>query len=79
VLRLVLGQGGRLVASGLGLGLLVTVWTSSLFSRLLFGVSATSPVALALVALGLAAVAGTACLVPALRAARVTPLAALRK
>jgi predicted permease len=79
VLRLVLGQGGRLVAWGLVLGLLVTVWTSSLLSRLLFGISATSPVALGLVALGLAAVAGTACLVPAVRAARVTPLVALRK
>jgi hypothetical protein len=79
VLRLVLGQGGRLVAYGVALGMGLTVWTSSLLSRLLFGISATSPIALGLVALGLAGVAGIACLVPAVRAARVTPLVALRK
>jgi predicted permease len=79
VLRLVLGQGGRLVAWGLALGMVVTLWTSSLLSRLLFGISATSPVALGVVALGLATVAGVACFVPAVRAARVTPLVALRK
>jgi len=79
VLRLVLGQGGRLVAGGVALGLAGTVWTSSLLSRLLFGISPTSPVALGLVAFGLASVATIACVVPAVRAARVNPLVALRK
>jgi ABC-type antimicrobial peptide transport system permease subunit len=79
VLRLVLGQGWRLVASGVALGLAGTVWASSLLSRLLFGISPTSPVALGLVAVGLAAVATIACVVPAVRAARVNPLVALRK
>jgi len=79
VLRLVLGQGGRLVLYGLALGLAATVWTSSFLSHQLFGISATSPIALALVAAGLAAVAAVACAVPAVRAARVNPLVALRK
>jgi len=79
VLRLVLGQGGRLVLYGLALGLAATVWTSSLLSHQLFGISATSPIALGLVAAGLAAVAAIACAVPAVRAARVNPLVALRR
>jgi predicted permease len=79
VLRLVLGQGGRLVVCGVALGLAGTVWASPLLSRLLFGISPTSPVALGLVALGLASVATIACVVPAVRAARVNPLVALRK
>jgi predicted permease len=79
VLRLVLGQGWRLVACGVALGVAGTVWASSLLSRLLFGISATSPVALSLVAFGLGAVATIACAVPAIRAARVNPIVALRK
>jgi len=79
VLRLVLGQGWRLVACGVVLGVAGTVWTSSFLSRLLFGISPTSPMALGLVALGLASVATVACVVPAVRAARVNPLVALRK
>jgi ABC-type antimicrobial peptide transport system permease subunit len=79
VLRLVLGQGWRLVAGGVVLGVAGSVWTSSLLSRLLFGISPTSPVALSLVAFALGAVATIACAVPAMRAARVSPLVALRK
>jgi ABC-type antimicrobial peptide transport system permease subunit len=79
VLRLVLGQGGRLVAAGVAVGLVLTLWTSTLLAGVLFGVSPSSPVALGGVALGLAAVAAVACVVPALRAARVNPLIALRK
>jgi predicted permease len=79
VLRLVLGQGWRLIVSGVALGVAGSVWTSSLLSRLLFGISPTSPVALGLVAAGLAGIATIACAVPAVRAARVSPLVALRK
>jgi ABC-type antimicrobial peptide transport system permease subunit len=79
VLRLVLGQGGRLVAAGVAVGLVLTLWTSTLLAGVLFGVSPSSPVALGGVALGLAGVAAVACVVPALRAARVNPLVALRK
>jgi ABC-type antimicrobial peptide transport system permease subunit len=46
---------------------------------MLFDISPTSPVALTLVAFGLGAVATLACAVPAIRAARVSPLIALRK
>jgi hypothetical protein len=79
VLRLVLGQGWRLVACGVALGVAGSVWASSVLSSLLFEISPTSPVALGLVAVGLAGVATLACAVPAVRAARVSPLVALRK
>jgi predicted permease len=79
VLRLVLTQGGRLVASGAALGLVAALWTTTFMTPLLFGVSPASPLALGLVGSLLTAVATVACIVPALRAARVSPLAALRK
>jgi len=46
--------------------------------RLVFGVSTTDPLVFGAVALALTAVAGTAALVPALRASRVDPIVALR-
>jgi predicted permease len=79
VLRLVLTRGGRLVGAGVALGLLVALWTTTLMTPLLFGVSPADPLALGGVGVLLTAVATMACLVPALRAARVTPLVALRK
>ncbi len=76
--RLVVGQGLRLAAYGLGLGLLLAAVASGLLRSLLFGVSGFDPLAFAASALILAAVAALACLVPALRAARVDPMVALR-
>jgi hypothetical protein len=79
VARLVLAQGGRLLAAGLAVGLAASLWATTFMTPLLFGVRATSPFLLAAVTLVLAAVAAVACAVPAVRAARVTPLAALRQ
>ncbi|HSJ15836.1 MAG TPA: ABC transporter permease [Longimicrobiales bacterium] len=78
VLRMVLGQGMRLVLLGLGLGLLGAFALTRVMESLLFGVSATDPVTFAAVATLLLAVSACASLVPALRAARVDPVIALR-
>jgi ABC-type lipoprotein release transport system permease subunit len=78
VLRLVVGQGMRLVVLGVLLGLAGAVLMTRVLSGLLFGVSATDPLTFTGVALLLALVALVACLVPARRAAKVDPLVALR-
>ena len=78
VLRLVLGQGGRLIFLGVALGVVAGLLITRLMSGLLFGISATDPSTFAGVALLLAAVALLACYMPARRAMHVDPLDALR-
>jgi putative ABC transport system permease protein len=79
VRALVLREGSRLVLPGLALGLAAALALRRLLATLLFGVAPLDLPTLAAVALGLTAVALLACLVPAARAVRVDPLAALRE
>ena len=78
VLRLVLGQGLRTTAIGVLLGAAGTFALTRLMTSLLFGVSPFDPLALAGAVLLLTAVSLIACWVPARKATRVDPLAALR-
>lgn len=78
VMRLVLGQGMRLLAYGLGIGLVVAAISGRVVATQLFGISSLDPATFLIVALALAAVAALACLAPAARAARVDPIDALR-
>jgi putative ABC transport system permease protein len=78
VLRLVLGQGLRLVALGLAVGLMAALALTRLMKKLLFEVSATDPMIFALIALLLTFVALLACWIPARRATKVDPMIALR-
>jgi putative ABC transport system permease protein len=78
VLRLVVGQGLRLTVLGLALGWLAALAASRLLSGMLFGVAGSDPVTFAAVATLFLAVALAACYFPALRAARLDPLVALR-
>jgi predicted permease len=78
VLRMMLKESLALVCLGVILGLSGAWFGSRLVAGLLFGMSATDPSTYALVALQLVAVTLFAALVPARRAARIEPLAALR-
>jgi putative ABC transport system permease protein len=78
VLRLVVGQGMRLVILGVGAGIAGALVVTRLLESLLFGVSATDPVTFAAVAASLIFVGLLACYIPARRATRVDPLVALR-
>ena len=79
VLRLVLGQGTRLILAGLGLGIVVSLALARLVASLLYGVDAHDPATLGLVATLLGTVALLASYLPARRATRIDPLAALRE
>jgi putative ABC transport system permease protein len=78
VLKLVIGQGMKLASLGIGLGLGGALALTRLLKTLLFGVSATDPLALGLAALSLAGMVLLACYIPARRATKVSPLVALR-
>ena len=71
-------QGMQLVALGVGVGLGVAYLCGRFLATLVYGVSPTDPATAAAVAGVLLLVAGIAAFVPALRAARVNPMTALR-
>jgi putative ABC transport system permease protein len=78
ILRLIILQAAKLALAGELLGILVALAVTRLIASMLFGVSSADPMTFAGVALLLAAVAFTACYVPARRALRVDPMVALR-
>ncbi|MHB8484279.1 MAG: ABC transporter permease [Candidatus Acidiferrales bacterium] len=78
VLKLVIGQGTKLIVIGVAIGIAASLGLTRLMSAMLFGVTATDPATYVAVALLLAVVALVACYVPARRAARVDPMVALR-
>ena len=78
VLTLVLGQGLRLTAIGLAIGLVGALMLTPLMRALLYGVSSRDALTYASVLIVLALVALVACLVPARRATKMDPVWALR-
>jgi putative ABC transport system permease protein len=78
VLRLVLGQGARLTVFGLLLGLLAATGVARLMETLLFRTKAYDPIVFAGVVFLLALIGLLAALLPALRATKADPVAALR-
>jgi predicted permease len=78
VLRMMLGTGVRLTAMGIVAGLVLSYWLTQKIAGDLFGVRPTDPVALAGACALLLGVALLATLVPARRATRIDPIAALR-
>ena len=78
VLRLVVGGAMKTAAIGLGIGLALAVLLTRAVSSALFGVVQFDTITIALLTLALASVAALAAYVPALRAAKVDPMVALR-
>lgn len=78
LLRSVMIEGLRLVAVGLVVGLIGSLLLSRLLGSVLTEVNPRDPMTLAAVSLTLLVAAAAACLGPALRATRVSPLVALR-
>jgi putative ABC transport system permease protein len=74
----VLGQGLRLAIIGIVIGLALALALTRLLNSLLFATSPTDALTFAIVSTLLVAIAIAASLIPALRASRVDPLAALR-
>jgi predicted permease len=79
VLRLVLGQGAVLTASGTMAGVVLALASSRWMSSLLFEVSPTDPVTFGVVVLLVVVVAVVATWIPARRAMRIDPLASMKK
>jgi len=78
ILKLVLRDGLQVVGIGLLAGVLVALGVAGLLQSVLYGVSAHDPMAIGTSIIVLMVVAFIACLLPALRAARVDPTAVLR-
>jgi len=78
VIRLILKQGMVLTLAGIAAGATGAIAASRVMSGLLYGVTGTDPTTFAAISLLLTIVALLACYLPARRAARVDPLAALK-
>jgi putative ABC transport system permease protein len=78
VLKIVVGQGLKLVLIGVVFGLVAAFILTRLRSSLLFGVSATDPITFISISLALISVAVLSSFIPAHRATKVDPMVALR-
>jgi putative ABC transport system permease protein len=78
ILRLILGEGVRMAAFGIAIGIGLSLAITRLMSTLVFGISTTDPLAFAVTAVLLCLVALAASCIPALRALQIDPLTALR-
>jgi ABC-type antimicrobial peptide transport system permease subunit len=78
VLGMVLGQGLRLTAVGLVVGVAASFALTRLLQTQLFNVKPSDPATMSAVVVFIAAVAFVACYLPASRATRVDPMVVLR-
>jgi predicted permease len=78
ILRMIEGEGLILTCMGTGIGLAAAFGLTRFLGSLLYGVSATDPLTFAAVSILFTVVALAACYIPAKRATRVDPMAALK-
>jgi putative ABC transport system permease protein len=78
VVRLIVRQGMKLVLIGIAIGLAGALTLTRLMESMLFGATATDALSFVLVSMLLAVVTMLACYIPARRATKVDPIAALR-
>jgi putative ABC transport system permease protein len=79
IFGLVIGQGLRMSAIGIGIGLVIAIATTRVMSSVLVDVRPTDPLTFVVIVLAFLAVATAACWVPARRAAAMDPNVALRQ
>jgi ABC-type antimicrobial peptide transport system permease subunit len=78
VQNMILREGAAMLAAGLVLGLLLALATGRILSSILYGVGALDPIAFTIAPIVLAAAGLLATWLPARRATRISPMAALR-
>jgi len=78
VRRMVIAYGGKLATAGLVIGLLGSFALTRLISKLLFGIAPTDPLTFTSVSVILLGIGVLASWIPARRATRIDPIAALR-
>ena len=78
VLKTVMGEGAALTSVGAAIGTLASLGATRLLTGLLFRVQPADPATFACVPVALLASTLAACWVPARRATRIDPMAALR-
>jgi predicted permease len=79
VLNTIMGQGLKLTAMGLGVGLAAAFGLTRLMESLLFGVQPSDPTTIVAVVASITLIAAIACYLPAYRATRVDPVVVLRQ
>jgi putative ABC transport system permease protein len=75
---MVLRQGAMMIAIGIAIGLGGSLMMGQVLRRFLFGIGPNDPWTLTAVSVVLGVTGAIACLLPAIRATRVSPLVALR-
>jgi putative ABC transport system permease protein len=79
VVRIVFGQGIKIVTLGLVLGIVAGLLVGQYLVSLLYGITSYDPLTIACVMMILGLAATLACLIPTLRAVRINPITALRE
>ena len=78
VQRMILGEGGILLAAGLAIGVIGSLVATQAIRGLLFGVAPHDPTTLVGVAVAMVAIGVGACWLPALRASKIDPAVTIR-